>query len=529
MIDIENFRRDEIMFNNEKDFLNEINKNKLTLRKKKINNQIQKKREYIILHNNKNNNIDKGLQFHITNFDSSYNTIENYLNSNNLDLISYCFREIDIYFSINCPNIKEQKKIIETKFLYTFIKFGNKFIIEKNLFDLETILRILINIQKIEEGNNKFTEDIYSNIFFDFFNNCLNLVKESDKEEKDKIYKQIISILNMMAFYHDDDIYDLNLIFLRSPVFKNILEYYQTNNSNNENDFKEFLKLITFTVNLSDSESSLCKDDKIILDNCLVILAKELYGGGNKEELLSLIYEGLFHLSLLEGEYDCCQKLIDEGVAVKILKLKSNKFKLTPDYLKIIRFSMRILANILTMTDKNCQVLYASNIIDFYNNILEKFDNDKNVVRAILYGIKNISIGSNYEIIKSCNIWQEKNIQLYLNYNDEIIIQYIKIIKYLLQKTNQEMIKFIYDSKILEYLMYSFMHLNIGQNCSFKILEIVDQYLCTFKTKLKESDEYLMIYNFLKGLFNCSEKVILLYNVKNIIPMIEKRIKENYE
>ena len=35
MIDIENFRRDEIMFNNEKDFLNEINKNKLTLRKKK--------------------------------------------------------------------------------------------------------------------------------------------------------------------------------------------------------------------------------------------------------------------------------------------------------------------------------------------------------------------------------------------------------------------------------------------------------------------------------------------------------------
>ena len=67
------------------------------------------------------------------------------------------------------------------------------------------------------------------------------------------------------------------------------MEYYQTNNSNNENDFKEFLKLITFTVNLSDSESNLCKDDKIILDNCLVILAKELYGGGNKEELLSYI------------------------------------------------------------------------------------------------------------------------------------------------------------------------------------------------------------------------------------------------
>ena len=47
MIDIENFRRDEIMFNNEKDFLNEINKNKLTLRKKKSIIKF-KKRENIL-------------------------------------------------------------------------------------------------------------------------------------------------------------------------------------------------------------------------------------------------------------------------------------------------------------------------------------------------------------------------------------------------------------------------------------------------------------------------------------------------
>ena len=47
MIDIENFRRDEIVFNNEKDFLNEINKNKLTLRKKKSIIKF-KKRENIL-------------------------------------------------------------------------------------------------------------------------------------------------------------------------------------------------------------------------------------------------------------------------------------------------------------------------------------------------------------------------------------------------------------------------------------------------------------------------------------------------
>ena len=118
MINIENFRRDEIPFFNEKDYINERNNNKLSLRKIKNNSQIQKKRDYILIHMKQNNNIDKDLQFRVINFDSSYNIIENYLNSNNLDLISYCFQEIYIYFIMNCPSIKEQKKIIETKFLY---------------------------------------------------------------------------------------------------------------------------------------------------------------------------------------------------------------------------------------------------------------------------------------------------------------------------------------------------------------------------------------------------------------------------
>ena len=266
-----------------------------------------------------------------------------------------------------------------------------------------------------------------------------------------------------------------------------------------------------------------------VINNCLKLLARELYSGGNKVDLLSLIFEALFHLSLLDDEYDCCEKLIEEGVPLKILKMKFNNFNLTKDYLNMIKNSMRILANILTTSDKNCQILYSNNIIDFYNNVLEKFDDNINIVRAILFGIYNISIGSKYEIIKLSNIWQEKNIQTYLNYNDEIKIQYIKIINKLLRKNDKEFIKFIYNSKIFEYLIYTFIHLNIGKKCCFKILEIIDQYLYGFKKESKETEEYVLIYNLFKDLFYSSEKVILLAAEAQNIQIIEKRIKENYE
>ena len=168
---------------------------------------------------------------------------------------------------------------------------------------MSIILNILINIQPKEEGNNEFTKDIYSKDFLEFFNKCLNLTKELDNDrQKADIYRQIVAILNMMAYYHDDNIYDLNLIILRSQVFRNILDYYYTNNSCYVEDLQNLLKLINFTVDFSNQEDKLCNDDKNIINNCLNLLARELYSGGNKVDLLSLIFDALFHLSLLDDE-----------------------------------------------------------------------------------------------------------------------------------------------------------------------------------------------------------------------------------
>ena len=149
MIDIERKRKFEEVPINSKDYINDLIENKLSLRKQNNNKLIQKKRNYLQFHLERNHNskISAEQQFQIVKFDKSFNIISNYLNSNNPDLIEYCLMEIDNYFNFYCPDFNEQKKIIETKFLTILLYFGNKYIEEKNKSNLEIILRLLINIQ----------------------------------------------------------------------------------------------------------------------------------------------------------------------------------------------------------------------------------------------------------------------------------------------------------------------------------------------------------------------------------------------
>ena len=92
-------------------YIDNLNENKLSLRKNKNARKILRKRKYKEDHLKFNNEISKEFQFQISGFDLSFNIIISYLNSNNPDLISYCLREISIYFNSNFPNINEQKTI----------------------------------------------------------------------------------------------------------------------------------------------------------------------------------------------------------------------------------------------------------------------------------------------------------------------------------------------------------------------------------------------------------------------------------
>ena len=532
VIDNQNQRKYDEEQINSKEYINDLNQNKISLRKFKNNVLLKRKREYLRLHfeEKTNQKISKEQQFNIINFDKSFNIINMYLASNNPDLIEYCLIEICNYFQIYFPKINEQKKIKETKFLNTLLYFGNKFINEKNDTNLSYILTIIINIQYFEERKYNYTEDLYSEEYFRFYNNCILYAENSrNNEYRSLIYKKIVMIFNVMAFNDNCPNYDLNLLLLRSTSFLNILNYFEEKNIKDFEEIKSIIELITFVVGLCDDENTILKKDDIkMIDKCLNILISELYNN-SKEEILVKIYEGIRNISDMDDEYKLNKKIINEGVTLKILKMKFNNINPTENYIKIIQYCMMILANNLTSSDKSCQIIYDQNIIDYYNNILEKFDDNKKIVKYILSGLANISIGSKKEIIKYSIIWQEQRIIKYLSFNDEIVHKMIKIVKYFLYNASFESIQFIFNSNVLKYFMDLFVAGNIGRFISWKILCIIDNYLKLFKSELKETKEYLLIFNQYKDIFTNCEKVLLLRMENNDISDIEERIKNNYE
>ena len=207
----------------------------------------------------------------------------------------------------------------------------------------------------------------------------------------------------------------------------------------------------------------------------------------------------------------------------KILKLKFKNLKINKDVINIVDYALRIIANNLACTDKNCEIIYNLNIIDYYNNILETFDDNYNIVRDILTGLANISAGNKrIEILRS-SIWEEKYIQQYCNKSEEFILEYIKITKFLLYNADNEILKFIYNSKIMHSLIYLFTTNNISELICTKIIQLIDNYLKKFNKNQKESEEYIIIYQKFKDLSNFSNKFNIL-EIKDVL----QNIKNNY-
>ena len=486
----------EKVINNSHELIEEKNKNKLTLRKKKLNKEIQNKRMENLnrLQLNSKININPELKFKINKFEDSFKQVFSYLNSNNGDLISYALNELRIYLTFNDINIKSQNLIVENKFLYILLNLGHKFIELKNKNDLKQILWILINIQVFNEGSKDYLQILYTNEYFKFYYDCL--IFEGDYF--------LYDILNMIENLIIND-YNINLKLLRSDVFSSILDWLQNQTIIDSDIIEISLKIIAFAVDLSDQESLLNEADIKIIDNCFNLLVKYVFGS-NSENELSWIYRGLFNISSLDDEYKFNKRIIYEGVTTKILKLKFKNLKINKDVINIVDYALRIIANNLTCTDTNCEIIYNLNIIDYYNNILEIFDDNYNIVRDILSGLANISAGSKRTEILRSSIWEEKYIRQYCNKSEEFIIEYIKITKFLIYNADNEILKFIYNSKIIHYLIDLFNTNNLSELICRKIIELIDNYLKKFNTNQKESEEYIIIYQKFKDLSNFSNK-----------------------
>ena len=489
--------------------IDSLNQSKVALRSKKNNLKlIMKRKSKLEQIKSDFDNIKGDNQFHINNFESSFNTIISFLNSSDKNLVNYCLNELCIYFKYNEPNLAEQKMIVERQFFEILLIIGNKFLYEKNESNLILIIWILINIQIHNEGNDAYLSMIYNDIYFDFYNECYN------KSGSDEIMNEIIILLTYMTKIEND----INIKILQSKVFDSIINCAL--NKNQDMDTMEMMiQLIANCLKISNNYE-LHENEINIINNCITILKNELINLGN-DNIQKLCYEGLYKISKINNKYKFNEKLIKEEIPLQIMKLKLNNNNTT------LLTALKIFGNILTVSDKYCKIIYEKNVIEFFNNILNKFDNDSKLVYIILNCIFNISVSKYRNIIKSSIIWTHEKIQKYFNMNDKIKIIFIKIVKYTI--INGALI-FIYNTKVLEYLIYLLSNCNLIEKVSIKILKIVDIYLKKFNNFEKENLEYYIIYNKFKDLFNSLEKIYKNNYINNdIIERIDKNIINNYQ
>ena len=491
---------DEQPLNNPHDIIEIKNKQKITLRKKKLNENILNKRKQNLAENENDLdiNIKPEMKFKIKKFEDSYELIFSYLKSNNIDLIKYSLKELNIYFMYNDPSVEEQKIIFDNQLLKLLLKLGNTFIEDKdknkNKKSLYNLLYILINIQACQTSLKDYFIDLYSKEYFEFYNKCM-IILNDDKE----IYNLIRLILKYLC--KSDDYFNLEL--LRSDVFSSILDYYENQNMAENDDKKLTLELINYSLDLSNLELLVNKKDINIICRCLNILANDINGTHN-EELLCLIYKGLYEISDIDMEYKFNKRIIESGVTFRILKFKFASLKLNNYIMRLIDYSLRIIANNLTSSDSDCQLIYDQNIIDYYNNILRKFDDCK-IVRDILAGIENISAGSKRNILLHSAIWDEKNIQKFCNLCDSFKMSYIKIVRNMVYHADYDILKFIYNTKILQYFLFLTTNINKNQIIFRKICRLIMSYLRKFNNEQKKNEEFQFIFHKFKEIMELSE------------------------
>jgi len=489
--------------------IDSLNQHKISLRSKKNNIKLCVKRKNKLEQIKSDfNNIGGDNQFHIYNFESSFNTIISFLNSSDKNSVNYCLNELCIYFKYKEPNLAEQKMITERQFFEILLNLGNNFLNEKNENNLILIIWILINIQIHNEGNDDYLSMIYNDKYFDFYNECYN------KSGSDEVMNEIIILLTYMTKIGDD----INIKILQSKVFISVINC-ALNKNQDMDTIEMIIQLIANCLKLSINYE-LHENEIDIINNCITILKNEVSNLGN-EKIQKLCYEGLYKISKMNNKYKFNEKLIKEEIPSQILKIKLNNNNST------LLYALKTFGNILTVSDKYCKTIYEKNVIEFYNNILNKFDNDYKLVNIILNCIFNISVSKFRNIIKSSIIWTQEKIQKYFNMNDKIKLIFIKIVKYMI--INGALI-FIYNTKILEYLIYLLSNCNLSEKVSIKILKVVDIYLKKFNNIEKEKIEYYIIYNKFKDLFNSSEKIHNNNFINNdIIESIDKNIINNYQ
>jgi len=501
-MELEERKAKENIFNEIKDisFIKELNEQKLSLRRKKISQIFSiKRRNNLEKIKNYSNFMKIEPELQINKFSSSFDRIILNLKSSDNNIQSYTLKQLNIYFQYYEPDINEQKMIMDGQFLELLLNLGIKFSFndETNIIQ---ILCIFINIQIYNEGNGEYLISLYSDKFFEFYNKCFI------QSKSDEIVNKIILLLYYMANINCG----INIKILQSRVFESIINF--SINEDQDLGFKELIiKLITICLNISKNCELDEKETKII-DKCLTILKNESIKGN--EKIKKICYQGLYNISKINDDYEFNKKMINEEIPRLILETKNKN---------ILLYSLKTLTNILTVPDEYLDQINLEEIISYYNSIINLYKDEDKIIYIILNGICNIADSKYINVVKSSIIWDQIIIQILFNKNEDIQLLFIEIIKYIIKSGNLDNLKFIFNTKILEYLIYLISNSIKDKKIIIKFLELIDNYLSRFRNCDKDNAHYLVIYNKFKDFLFCFHDLINEEN--NFFEYIKKKYK----
>lgn len=490
------FKEKEISLNEERE------KNILTLRKKKLNSLILKKR----LNNpNINNfsleininpellNIPKELEINIISLKETIIKITDYLTSQNLNLIKYVIHLIKEY-SINNIFTHEDIELIKQ---YKILEILN-LILQTYYNDIQIINEIIwffINIQINDSKDRKFLSIIVNEKSLLIYNNFLDC-------NNDRIVISILWMLSNLVIYEE-----YKSIILNNQIIEKIinLSKFEITDVELNQYYLQFFSSLVYKFNYD--ESNIRK--KKILQDIIYIGCMNLY---NKNDIsLGLAYKILSYISEI-SDIDLLSKIEERGGVMKILKTKyknDNNFAF---------FGVKIISNLFCGNDQLIENLLSMNVIYFYDNILKQFPNEKQIILFSLIGLFNLSC-NNYQYSKylmNCIIFNEEIFNFLIESCDDLIHDKICDIMYNLScSKNIEMLKFLYEKKSILKIISLANSEKKSKDKLIKYLHIIKCYLTSFKEKEKCCLEYQ----------NVRESYInILNNNSNILEFLDNEI-----
>lgn len=398
---------------------------------------------------------------------------------------------------MQCISLLQTFKIIEllTLLLRQFEKSEPQIVYE--------ILWILINIEANDYEDTSYLNPLISNEVLSCFE---NLITNDYCDIVDNALWVLLSLTSKNNLQRE--------ALLSHPLYEKMLSL--SNADNIELNFViGCLEFFTFCV----VDVDYAKFEKQILKT-LERLSLEIYSQYKKISYWA--FRGIANISDLNCESSKLMKeILNSGIIVKILKTNFDKKE------NILFFSLKILVNVTSESDDIIEKLIQMRLIDFYEIMLEKYKNNKDILLILLSGFVNLTGGKNLfkKLVINSVLFQEKIFLKFL-YADsqEIKLEMINVIKNLSYSKDKEILLFLNDTAIINEIINLLSLERSNVELSSQYMKIIANFLLHYHNlQIEKKQNFYYIAEKFKDLltnantFVSSEEMEKYLNVINII------------